>query len=415
VYGLLRDLVAGELSLRAMSLVYSTMLAIAPLLAFSFSVAKGLGLHRQLEPLLLNFLDPIGPRAGEVTASIVGFVDNINSSALASLSIGLLLLSALSMAQKVEGSFNFVWRVDRPRSFARRFTEYLSVMFVGPVLMSVTMGLIAALSNAALVERLRGMEPIGAWIANVSDLMPYTLIIAAFSFLYVFIPNAKVRLRPALAGGLFAGITWAASGQVFAGIVVTASRWEAIYSGFAIVILVMIWMYVSWLILLLGAQLAFYLQNPEYLRLGQRTVTMANGLRERLALSTMLMVGRDFDAPAHGWRPESLAARIRVPKTHLEPIVAALRESGLLTETTDLRLIPGRDPRRISLLEILNTVRSWSSDKAADNEHDWDPTVASLAERIDDSIAGAVENRTLADLIDQDRAAGTGSSTAPQP
>jgi membrane protein len=404
VYALVRDLAEGELSLRAMSLVYSTMLAIAPLLAFSFSIAKALGLHRQLEPLLLGLLEPIGPRAEEVTTRIIGFVDNISGSVLASLSIGLLLLTALSMAQKVEGSFNFVWRVDRPRSFARRFTEYLSFMLVGPILMSVTMGLIAALSSAPLVERLRGIQPIGTWIANISALTPYMLIIVAFSFLYLYIPNAKVRLRPALAGGLFAGIAWAAGGQVFAHIVVAASRWEAIYSGFAIVIILMFWMYLSWLILLLGAQFAFYLQNPEYLRLGQRTVTMANGLRERLALSAMLIVGRDFDAPEHGWRAESLAARIRVPRHLLEPVIAALRETGLLTETSEARLIPGRDPRRIAVLDILAAVRSWSSDKTAD-DRDWEPTIAALAQRIDDAIAGAVVDRSLADLVDQDRAA----------
>jgi membrane protein len=230
------------------------------------------------------------------------------------------------------------------------------------------------------------------------------LIIVAFSVLYVIVPNAKVRLRPALAGGLFAGITWAASGQVFTGIVVAASRWEAIYSGFAIVIIVMIWMRLSWLILLLGAQLAFYLQHPEYLRLGQRTVTTANGLRERLALTAMLMVGRDFDAPAHGWRAESLAARIRVPRHLLDPVITALRDAGLLTATTGQRLIPRRDPRRIGLLEILSAVRSWSSDQAADDDRDWDPTIAALAQQIDDAIAAAVENRSLADLVDQDRA-----------
>jgi membrane protein len=404
VYALLRDLAEGELRLRAMSLVYTTMLAIVPLLAFSFSIAKGLGLHRQMEPLLLNFLNPIGPRAAEVTASIIGFVDNISGSVLASLSIGLLLVAALSMAQKVEESFNFVWRVDRPRSFARRFTEYVSVMLVLPLVMSVTMALIATLSSVTLVERLRGIEPIGIWIASISELTPYMLIIVAFSVLYVIVPNAKVRLRPALAGGLFAGITWAASGQVFTGIVVAASRWEAIYSGFAIVIIVMIWMRLSWLILLLGAQLAFYLQHPEYLRLGQRTVTTANGLRERLALTAMLMVGRDFDAPAHGWRAESLAARIRVPRHLLDPVITALRDAGLLTATTGQRLIPRRDPRRIGLLEILSAVRSWSSDQAADDDRDWDPTIAALAQQIDDAIAAAVENRSLADLVDQDRA-----------
>ena len=402
VYALLRDLAEGELSLRAMSLVYTTMLAIAPLLAFSFAVLKGLGFHRQLEPLLLNFLAPIGPRAAEITSNIVGFVDNISGSVLGGVSFGLLLITALSMAQKVEASFNFVWRVDRPRSFARRFTEYFSVMFVGPIVMLVTMGLIATLSSTALVNRLRGIEPIGAWIADLSSLMPYAFVIAAFSFLYVFIPNVRVRLRPALAGGFFAGTAWAAGGQLFAGLVVGASRYEAIYSGFAIVIVVMLWMYLSWLILLVGAQLAFYLQNPDYLRHGQRTAAMSNALRERLALSTMLLVGKDFATPSHGWRAESLAAKIRVPKHFLEPVIAALKEEGLLTETAEQRLIPARDPRRIALAQILGAVRDRRGEHGGDDSRGWNATVEALTERIEQAIAGALHGQALADLVDRD-------------
>src|SRR5690606_13334702 len=108
----------------------------------------------------------------------------------------------------------------------------------------------------------------------------------------------------------------------------------------AIVIVAMGWLYLSWLILLLGTQLAFYVQNPAYLPLGRRAATTSNALRERLALTSMLLVGRDFDAPGHGWRIESLAAQMRVPRDLLEPVVATLMAAGLLTRTHEQRLIP---------------------------------------------------------------------------
>jgi membrane protein len=403
VYALLRDYAEGDLSLRAMSLVYTTMLAIVPLLAFSFAVLKGLGFHRELEPLLLNFLSPLGPQAEQITTNIVRFVDNISGGVLASLSVGLLLYTALSMAQKVEASLNFVWRVDRPRSFARRFTEYFSVMFVGPIVMLVAMGTIATLSSTALVNRLRAIEPIGAWIGLLNDFMPYVFVIVAFSFLYVFIPNAHVRLRPALAGGLFAGTVWVAGGQLFAGFVVAASTYTAIYAGFAIVIILMFWMYLSWLILLIGAQLAFYVQNPEYLRHGQRTAVMSNALRERLAIGTMLFVGRDFEVPSHGWRTESLAAQFRVPRHFLEPVVAALKNDGLLTETSEQRLMPARDPRRVALADVLACVRSSGEQRGAATQRP-NATVEGLSQRIENAIAAELGNQTLADLVDRDLA-----------
>jgi membrane protein len=405
VYALLRDFAQGELSLRAMSLVYTTMLAIVPLLAFIFAVLKGLGFHRELEPLLREFLAPIGPaRATELTASIIGFVDNISGTVLASVSVGLLLFTALTMAQKVEASFNFVWRVDRPRSFARRFTEYLSMMVGVPFVMLFAMGLIATLSSTTLAGQLRAIDPIGAWLARLSDFTPYFFVIALFSFLYMFIPNARVHFRPALIGGLFAGVAWVAGGRLFAEFVVSASTYTAIYAGFAILFFLMLWMYLSWLILLIGAQLAFYVQNPAYLRHGQRTAVMSNALRERLALSTMLLVGRDFEAPSHGWRPESLAARIRVPRHFLEPVIGALKDEGLLTETVEQRLMPARDPRRISLAEVLGAVRSEARDRARAKGQSWNATVELLTQRIETSIASALEGKTLADLVDRDLA-----------
>lgn len=401
VYALLRAYGQGELNLRAMSLVYTTMLAIAPLLAFSFSLLKGLGVHRQLEPLLRRFFAPLGTdQSDELTTNVIGFVDNVSGSTLASVSILILLYSALTMAQKVESSFNFVWRVDRPRSFARRFSEYLSVMLVGPLVMSVAMALIATISSATVVTTLREAQP---WLAELGELMPYLLVVAAFSFLYVFVPNTKVQFRPAIAGGLFAGTVWAVTGNLFASFVVGASRTAAIYSGFAIVIVAMMWLYLSWLILLLGVQLAYYVQNPDELRFGQRRGPMSNRLKERLALSTMLLVGRDFDEPAHGWRTGSLAARMRVPRHQLDPVMVDLASAGLLTRTEEQRLIPARDPHRIAVKEILDAVRGGRGSVPNQGGSNWNATVAALAERIEAGIDDIAGDRTLADLVDEDR------------
>jgi membrane protein len=404
VYALLRELASSDLRLRATGLVYATMLSIAPLLALSFSVLKGFGYHRQLEPLLRSFLDPLGPRAEELTGRIIGFVDNVSGSALASVGLGLLLFTALSMAQRVEDSLNFVWRVDRPRSLGRRFSEYLSVLLVGPMLMTIAMGLTATVTSASAVERLQRIEPFGSLIVSLGESMPYVLVIAAFSFLYAFVPNTTVRIRSALFGGLLAGVSWAATGKLFAQFVAGASRTEAIYSGFAIVFFAMMWLYISWLILLLGAQFSFYHQNPEYLGLGRRILNSSNELRERLALSVMLLVASDFEQPGHGWREPSLAAKIGVPRHQLEPIVGALRDADLLAETTEQRLVPGRDLRRIPLAEILDAVRGTSAEGAT-APAPWNATIDAVSRSVRDSILGALGGRSLADLVAEDESA----------
>jgi membrane protein len=402
ILALFRDLASSALRLRAAGLVYTTMLAIVPLLALSFSLLKGFGFHHRMEPLLLNFLAPLGPRSEELTASVIGFVDNVQGSALAGVSLGLLIFTALSMAQRVEDGFNFVWRVDRPRSFARRFSEYLSVMLVGPVIMTIAMGLTATVASTTVIERMQQVEPFGSLIVSLGQMMPYLLVIAAFTFLYAFVPNTTVRVRSALLGGLLAGGLWAATGELFAEFVAGASRTEAIYSGFAIVIVAMLWLYVSWLILLLGAQFTFYHQNPDYLSLGRATPTMSNGLREKLAIAVMLLIATDFEQPSHGWRVPSLAAKLGMPRHLLEPIVDALRQAELVAETTEQRLVPTKDLRRISLAEILEAVRGSLGDPSATLGIPWNATVASLSEKIGSSIQSALQDRSLADLVDED-------------
>lgn len=413
-FALLRDFLHGELSLRAMSLVYTTMLTIVPLLAFAFAVLKGLGFHRELEPLLQNFMAPLGPRGAEITMRIVEFVDNVSGSALASVSIIILLLSAFSLAEKVEGSFNSVWRVDRPRSFLRRFSDYLSVIFVGPLLMTFAMGLLATLASATATSWIRSIEPIGTWIANLSSLTPYVMVIAGFTCLYVFVPNTQVRWKAALIGGVFGGVLWAGTGSLFTTFVISVSRTEAIYSGFAIVIVAMLWLHVSWIVLLLGAQLSFYAQNPEYLRLGERAESLANALRERLALSAMLLVGRDFATPGHGWRIESLAARIRVPRHLLAPVIGSLMDAGLLARTNEQRLIPAKDPRNIPVSAILDAMRHPDADSQTASD-DWNPTVAALADGIEHAITAAVGRQSLADLVDADVQRETAEAAAASP
>ena len=132
-----RDFSEGLINLRAMSLVYTTLLSLVPLLAVSFSVLKGFGVHNQIEPLLLNFLAPLGPKGGEIAASIIGFVENLNVKVLGAVGLAVLLYTVFSLIQKIEDAFNDIWRVRRQRSLARKISDYMSVLLIGPVLIAL--------------------------------------------------------------------------------------------------------------------------------------------------------------------------------------------------------------------------------------------------------------------------------------
>jgi membrane protein len=398
VYALSRDLARGDLTLRAMGLVYTTLLSVVPLIALSFSIFKGLGFHNELEPVLYSFLEPIGDRAYDVTAQIMGFVDNVSSGVLGSIGLIFLLYTVISMIQKVEEAFNFVWRVDQPRSFARRFSGYVSVLVVGPALIVTALGLIATLANTSVMQALARREPFGTILVFVSHLTPYILVTGVFTFMYGFVPNTRVRLRAALIGGLFAGVVWAASGMVFASFVAGSTRTMVIYAGFAIVILALIWLYVSWLILLLGAQLAFYVQNPHYLRPGRGEIQINASLRERVALSIMYLVVNDYREARHRWTTNGLAEHLELPGAALGPIVTALERCNLLLLAEDDTWAPGRDPESIALGDVLDAVRHDTAGPRLGRIRDIAPAV-NAARKAEQALKESLKGKTVKDLV----------------
>ena len=359
-YVALRDVVDGQLTLRAMSLVYTTLLALVPLLAVSFSVLKGLGVHNQIEPLLLKFLSPLGEKGIELSSRIIGFVDNVKAGVLGTLGLALLIYTVISLIQKIEAAFNYTWRVKRGRPLAQRFSDYLSIILVGPVLIFTALGITATLTSTAVVQKLVAVKAFGSILDIVSHLLPYLLVITAFTFFYVFVPNKKVRFTSALIGGITAGVLWEVAGWGFASFVATSTKYTAIYSGFAILVMFMLWVYLNWLILLVGAIIAYYHQHPESLAPERRSPRLSIRLKEKLSLLVMFMVGQNHYHNLPDWSMDDLAHQLQVPADVLEPIIEALENKRILasTATDPPTYLPGRPLDTLEIKDILDAVRT---------------------------------------------------------
>ncbi len=400
LYAVLRDFFSGQLTLRAMSLVYTTLLSIVPLLAFSFSVLKGFGVHEQLEAQLYGFLEPLGAKGDEITTGIMDIVDKVNVRALGGLALLFFIYTAVSMVQKIEESFNYVWYVSKPRSFARRFTEYVFVLLIGPVAMVSALSIMGTLQSETAVQWLLHNEIVGPVFESIGRLTPYAIVAGVFTFLYMFMPNTKVRLSSALVGGLAGGFMWATSSAIFAAFIVGSTRNQAIYASFAIPITALIWLYLNWLILMVGAQLAFYHQNPAYLRIGRRDPRLSNSMRERLALNIMYIVGTAFRDPNHSITFNELGDRLKIPSVTIAPVAVKLENAGLLILTESEQLQPGRDISRIRLEEILRVVRS-QGETGSHHLPEWDAAIDSIGGSLDDAISTTIGDRTLAEVLDE--------------
>lgn len=396
-----RDLVQGNLTLHAMSLVYTTLLSIVPLLAIGFSVLKGFGVHNEIEPMLAQFLAPLGERGAEITEKVIGFVDNTQVGVLGFIGLALLIYTVISLIQKIENAFNDTWHISQARSFARRFSDYLSVILVGPVLVFSAMGIQASLVRHTLVTDLSTIEPVGWAMEIAGRLMPNVLVVTAFTFIFIFVPNTKVRLGPAFAGGLISGLLWVLAGWAFASFVVTSGRYTAIYSAFATVIFAMIWLYVSWLIVLVGGCIAFYVQNPAYLRPAGGPIRLSNRLREWTALQIAAQMAKTFYAGEKPWPLDTFAKRLRLPREAVERVMLALEDNGLVIRTAEEPpgFMPARPPDETPVLAVWNAVRAAGEDSRFSLERvSAAPPVRRLMERSDGAVSEAFHGRTLKEL-----------------
>jgi membrane protein len=400
-YAVVRDLWRGDINLRAMGLVYTTLLSLIPLVAFSFAILKVFGAHRDLQPIVYEFFRPVGEQAAtELTERVMQFADRVSSGVVGSLGFALLAWTLLGTIKKVEDSFNFLWRVEQPRSWARRIAEYLTLLVVGPVLLVAFIGLSHATIGSAPVQSVAKMPFLERLPGTLIALAPYVMVTAFFTGMYMFVPNTRVQWRPALVGAVAAGVLWAAVGKMFTAFVVYSTRLTIVYAGFAFIVAALLWTYLGWLILLAGAQLSFYVQNPTYLRLGLQELRLSCVELEQLALKMLYFVGRMHLTGGKRWSVNQLAHELGLPGIAVAKMAAALEQAGLVIVTDEDELLCARDIGRITVYEILELARNQRSGHFAPRNMPI-PAVDRLTASLDEMRRRRCDDLTLRDLVEE--------------
>jgi membrane protein len=368
---LIEDILTGDLRLRAMGLVYVSILSIVPLLAFAFSVLKGFGVQNRLQPFLADLFNPLGDKGPAIAAKVIDFVNNVKAGVLGTLGLVMLLYTVITLVRKVEQAFNQGWRVREPRSIVAGFGHYLSVIMIGPLLFVTALGLTATVSSQTAVQHIVDWAPIGVLVVAGAKILPFVFVISAFTFIYMFVPNTHVQFRAAVTGGAIAGVSWELAGYVFTELTERSTRLAAIYSGFAIVVMFMIWLYTSWIIVLAGSQVAFYVQNPELVRHGLKRNEVGGRTMERVALSIMYLIGRAYEEQHTPWSREQLARRLHLPTDLILDVLDRLRQRGLIVAIPGKirRFLPAYDMEKMPLREVIMAVRRNPIEKGDADKH----------------------------------------------
>ncbi len=393
----LRDLFQGQLSLRAMSLVFTTLIGFIPLLALILSVLKSLGVHNAMEPTLLTLMEPLGERRFDITADILSYVDNLQVELIGITSIAVLIYIVLDMMRKIEVTFNYIWAVKRGRSLASRISEYLFAVIVSPLLLFLSISMTSYV-NTNLFERFLENLTYGVVLLEfLAFVTPLLLMSLAFAFVYSFLPNTRVQFGSAFIGGLVTTIIWKSMGTLFQEVMLSAAR-ESIYLAFMTAIAVLFFTYFGWLAALTGSSIAFYHQNPEKTRSGREKLELSLRQQEILALTLASTIIRRFENNEAPLSENELAASVSKQPLAIESVLESLEQIGLITPTSDNppRYLPTHTVKDCTLVEIWRALRKQHSNQLQENTNSVDlRAIKAFEEELDAIVERELGNKTF--------------------
>ncbi|MBI3291423.1 MAG: YihY family inner membrane protein [Elusimicrobia bacterium] len=351
---------SDQVTLRASALTYTTLLALVPCLAVIFAVLKGLGVPSLIEA---RVLENVAVGSQDLVIRILQYIQQTNVTTLGYLGLGGLALTLVATLTTVEAAFNAIWGVTQVRHWLRRWIDYLSVVIVAPLFLLAALSVTTSLQVRAVaaVETIERWGVVGQWLKyglgrfpTISQLAPYVIIWMLFAFVYLFLPNTRIRPASAAFGGVIGGTLWQLAQWWYIRFQSNLTQANAIYGAMAQLPLLLGWIYLSWVVVLLGAEAAFAHQHRQSYYPLAGTLAGAD-LRERTALRAMLAIGQRFREGEPPWTVHAIAQRLSLPTMFVHNVLEALASQGLLVLTDDQRLsyLPAKDLSRIQAFEIL--------------------------------------------------------------
>jgi len=357
--------------LRASALSYSTLQAIVPLLAIAFSMMKGLGVHSRIEHLLVNYLTA---EQEEVTTRIIEYISKTDFKALGAFGTGLLIFAVLMMLSNVERTFNDLWGVTRDRRIVRKISDYISVLILGPLLMVISTAMITSVSSHTVVKALSRYEVFEQFFVLFNTILPHAGLWIAFTAMYLLMPNTRVRFVPALIAGIACGSLWELAFRLYTDFNIGVAKYNTIYGTFAVLPIFIIWLYISWIIVLIGAQMSYAIQNARSHQQKFKTYTVGQEQREEMAVNIMLKIVEQFHRGKPPLTPDFLSNALSIPVRLVREIIEQLTEKGLVREVyaEDPRFQPAKNPGLISVLDVCKAMRNggagaWQISEKAEN------------------------------------------------
>jgi len=323
-------------TLRASALTFYSLMSIVPVIAMSFAIAKGFGYQAVLESELRERFAEHQDVLNQVITFSINLLENTKGGLIAIIGSVLLFWSVVKVLNNIEIAMNDIWGAKKQRSLRRKFTDYFAMMLIGPIVFlaagSVTVFIVSRLEF--YISSLSLHETISSPILFLIRLTPFCLVWVLFSFIYYFMPNTKVHLSSAIFGGVIGGTVYQITQRAYLVFQIGATRYGAIYGSFAALPLFLIWMQLSWIIVLAGAEISFAWQNFEIYEFGYQDKPLSHRLRLIISLWITAICVKNFIERGEPYTIKDFYKKTKLPIHFLDSIVKNLKECNILNEVS---------------------------------------------------------------------------------
>jgi membrane protein len=391
--------------LRASALTFYTLLSIVPVAAMGFGIAKGFGFEKRLEVQLLEQF----PAQHEVVTQVIGFarklLDNTKGGMIAGVGIILLFWSGIKVMGQIEASFNEIWDIKEPRSLGRKFSDYISIMLISPLLLltSSSAAVFVATHVTAITNKIDLLGIFSPVILFAVELTPYFLIWLLFAIIYILMPNTKVNFRSGLLAGVVAGTIYALVQIGYIKFQVGVAKYNAIYGSFAALPLFLVWLQISWLIVLFGAEIAFADQNVDTYEFEPDSGRVSKAFKTLLSLQVVHLVVKHFSKGDKALTAAEISHALEIPIRLVHEILYDLVEAGVLSRVVDKSerapaYQPAKDIDKITIQWVMEALEQKGIDTIPVAKTEELAALSEALETFKTTIETSPENRRLKDI-----------------
>ncbi len=343
----MREFTQNNVQLRATALTYYSMMSMVPIVAMGFGIAKGFGLERRLTEIIHEKLSAYPEVSNKLIEFSSALLERTGAGLIAGIGVVMLFWSVIKVFNNIEKSFNVIWRISTPRSWFRKFSDYLSMMLLAPLLILAASSANVFLKSF-LVKAAHDIEVLGLlqnYMLVLLRLTPYVLLSLAFTFLYVVMPNTKVKFSSALVAGSIAGIGFAVTQWFYIAFQFGVSRYNGIYGSFAALPLFLVWLQVSWLIVLVGAELSYAIQNVKLYEFERDANTLSPKRTKILSMLLLATIVQRFKLGERPLTSDELSQEHGIPLRLVNRLLHWMVETKLLSMVyTEDEKVPAYEP-----------------------------------------------------------------------